>query len=226
MASSHRLPLPRFAERSCVCVSIGCYFLHVVLCCFLQTRTVVFSKLEIQPNGVDEGQCYPSFNWLAATSVVSYPSKFGIFQRIFLLGFYFTAGILFISLTMLEMMISLIKDIFFSSLLVRKLQVKFVRYFKQNIAPVLFNIRHLQQSARAVQYFEQNFSAQLFVPHLELSASQFGDTPLACTWSSQPHQCFDWYLRHFSDYIVKQLKNAKDNPPERTLCLQRLLLSS
>ncbi len=113
MASSHRLPLPRFAERSCVCVSIGCYFLHVVLCSFLQTRTVVFSKLEIQPNGVDEGQCYPSFNWLAATSVVSYPSKIGIFQGIFLLGFYFTAGILFISLTMLEMMISLINDIFF-----------------------------------------------------------------------------------------------------------------
>ena len=132
MASSHRLPLPRFAERSCVCVSIGCYFLHVVLCSFLQTRTVVFSKLEIQPNGVDEGQCYPSFNWLAATSVVSYPSKFGIFQGIFLLGFYFTAGILFISLTMLEMMISLINDIFFSSHLVRKLLVKFVRYFKQN----------------------------------------------------------------------------------------------
>lgn len=196
MASSHRLPLPRFAERSCVCVSIGCYFLHVVLCSFLQTRTVVFSKLEIQPNGVDEGQCYPSFNWLAATSVVSYPSKIGIFQGIFLLGFYFTAGILFISLTMLEMMISLINDIFFSSHLVRKLLVKFVRYFKQNLAPVRFHVRHLQQSARALQYFEQKFSAQL------------------------------WYLRHFNDYIVKKLKNAKDNPPQRTFCLQRLLLSS
>lgn len=85
---------------------------------------------------------------------------------------------------------------FFSSHLVRKLLVKFVRYFKQNLAPVRFHVRHLQQSARALQYFEQTFSAQL------------------------------WYLRHFNDYIVKKLKNAKDNPPQRTLCLQRLLLSS
>jgi hypothetical protein len=147
----------------------------------------VFSKLEIQPNGVDEGQCYPSFNWLAATSVVSYPSKIGIFQGIFLLGFYFTAGILFISLTMLEMMISLIKDIFFSSHLVRKLLVKFVRYFKQNLAPVRFHVRHLQQSARALQYFEQTFSAQL------------------------------WYLRHFNDYIVKNLKMRRITRPN-ALC--------
>jgi len=114
MASTHRLPLPRFAERSYVCVSNGFYFLHVVLCSFLQTRTVVFSKLEIQPKGVDGGQCDPSFNWHEANSVISYPSKIETVRGILLLGIDFTAGILLIILTMLEMMISVINDILVS----------------------------------------------------------------------------------------------------------------
>ena len=72
-------------------------------------------------------------------------------------------------------------------------------YFKHNAASVLFTVRDFEQSACVLQYFEPKFSEHLNVHHSELSASQIGDTPLARSWSSEPHQCLDWYLHHFND---------------------------